>query len=390
MLGRGTAAIFGAGVASRFGRKLGQTDGVTRVGAERSDARLVWPSRLIPAACRLVYLDLNQWIALAKANTGHRDGVRWRSALEVMRERLEGWTYVISLPLIMEITGNLRRSQREDLADVIEELTDYACVMPLTTIAALEFESSLAALTPITERFAPVPLLGNGIGQAFGVRGGFRVRDRDGNDVTERARMEAPVGPDEFDRRFAEAERQLNRSVIGGPRSDEEEQELRAMGWDPSAAFAGAERRAQQERELAVRLDAEPRWRRGRLRDLIAARYVALEMEEVRKDAVAAHGLRLPAVLGDLERARAFTDSMPAADVWITLRTAKHRNASSVWKPNDIFDIDALSVAAAYCEVVVTERHSAHVLTNTGTDARHRTTVLTDLGLLADHLIQLA
>ena len=361
---------------------------MTRVGAERSDARLVWPSRLIPPAVRLVYLDLNQWIALAKAKTGHRDGVRWRSALEVICDRREPWTYVISLPLLVELTGNLRRSQREDLADVIEELTDHACILPLTTIAALEFESSLAALTGITERFAQVPLLGNGIGHAFGVRGGFRVRDRDGNDVTERARMEAPAGPAEFDRRLAEAERQLNRSVLLGPRSDEEEQELRAMGWDPSAAHAGATRRAEQERELAARLDADQRWRRGRLRDAIAARYVALEIEEIREEALAAHDLRPAAALADVGRARAFTDSMPAADVWITLRTAKHRNANSVWKPNDIFDIDALSVAVAYCDVVVTERHSAHVLASTGTDARHRTTVLTDLGLLAEHLTE--
>jgi len=42
--------------------------------------------RLIPADTRLIYLDLNQWIALAKANSGHPDGSRWRSALEALRE----------------------------------------------------------------------------------------------------------------------------------------------------------------------------------------------------------------------------------------------------------------------------------------------------------------
>jgi hypothetical protein len=124
------------------------------------------------------------------------------------------------------------------------------------------------------------------------------------------------------------------------------------------------------------------------LRDVIAARYLALEIEETRDEALAAHGLRLSAVFKDVEQARAFTDSMPAADVWITLRTAKHRNSSSAWKPNDLFDIDALSVAAAYCDVVVTERHSAHVLKQTRTDARHQTTVLTDVDQLTDFLTQ--
>jgi len=61
---------------------------------------------------------------------------------------------------------------------------------------------------------------------------------------------------------------------------------------------------------------------------------------------------------------------MRAADVWITLMTAKHRNRDSVWRPNDIFDVDALSVAAAYCDVVVTERHAAHVLARAGIPER--------------------
>ncbi len=288
----------------------------------------------------------------------------------------------------MELTGILRRPQRAALAAVIEEFTDFACVMPVTTIAALEFETALAAVAPIQERFGPVSLTGRGVLQACGMRGGLKVRDRDGNDVTARARLEARVGPGEFDRRLAEAERDLDRAVIGGPASKDEERTLRAIGWDPSVARASAAQRAQQERDQAARLAADPRWRRGRLRDLVAARYLALEIEDIRDEALAAHQLRLPAVLSDVERARRFTDSMPSADVWITLRTAKHRSRDSMWEPNDIFDIDALSVAAAYCDVVVTERHSAHVLAQAGVPSRLGSTILTDLDQLATYLTQ--
>lgn len=66
--------------------------------------------------------------------------------------------------------------------------------------------------------------------------------------------------------------------------------------------------------------------------------------------------------------------------------TAKHRSADSQWEPNDIFDVDALSVAAAYCDVVVTERHAAHVLTQAGVTGTLGTTILTDLDQLAAHL----
>jgi hypothetical protein len=151
-------------------------------------------------------------------------------------------------------------------------------------------------------------------------------------------------------------------------------------------AHAVAEARAQQERDQAARLAAEPRWRRGGLRDVIAARYLALEIEEIREDALAAHGLRLTNVVTEIALGRRFTDSMRSADVWITLRTAKHRNPDSVWKSNDIFDIDALSVAAAYCDVVVTERHSAHVLTQAGVPKRIGNRILTSVDQLAGHL----
>jgi hypothetical protein len=333
----------------------------------------------------LIYLDLNHWIGLAKANTGHPDGERWQPALVALRRRDDEWEVVIGLPLIMELTGIRRRAQRAHLT-AIEELTGFASVLPLTTVAALEFEASLTAFVPLAPRFAPVALLGEGVAHAYGVRGGFRVRDRDGNDVTAWARAESRLGADEFDRRLLEAERQLNRSVIGGPANDAEEREITLRGWNPTAVRAEAEKRAQQERDQAAALAGDPRSRRGRLRDQIAVQYLALEIEEIREASLAAHGIRLAEVLTSVEHARAFTDSMPAGDVWISLRTAKHRNADSVWKANDIFDIDALSVAAAYCDVVVTERHSAHVLAEAGVPERDGTAVLTSLDRLAERV----
>jgi hypothetical protein len=42
---------------------------------------------VLPAPeARLVYLDLNHWIGLAKANTGHPDGARHRDALAALRQ----------------------------------------------------------------------------------------------------------------------------------------------------------------------------------------------------------------------------------------------------------------------------------------------------------------
>lgn len=115
-----------------------------RPGAERTEVEPAWPRRLTRPATPLVYLDLNQWISLAKAASGHADGARFQSALDVLRARRAGWTYVIGMPLIIELTGNLRRAQRANLGRVIEEFTHFASLLPLTAIAALEFDAALA------------------------------------------------------------------------------------------------------------------------------------------------------------------------------------------------------------------------------------------------------
>jgi hypothetical protein len=67
---------------------------------------------------------------------------------------------------------------------------------------------------------------------------------------------------------------------------------------------------------------------------------------------------------------------MPSADAWITLHTAAHRNATTRWTANDIFDIDALSFAVPYCTIVLTERHATHVLHTANLPARTGTTVV--------------
>ncbi|MGH2716424.1 MAG: hypothetical protein ACRDM7_21570 [Thermoleophilaceae bacterium] len=43
----------------------------------RTEVDYAWPAILRPAyEVKLVYLDLNQWIGLAKAASAHKDGAR--------------------------------------------------------------------------------------------------------------------------------------------------------------------------------------------------------------------------------------------------------------------------------------------------------------------------
>jgi hypothetical protein len=98
-------------------------------GVHRSDVPYIWPPRLYRPSYdhKLVYLDLNHWIYLAKAATGHSDGPKHEPALAALREaKASGkFLFVLSGTHYMEMEGIKSPRQRRDITDVIEELTGF-------------------------------------------------------------------------------------------------------------------------------------------------------------------------------------------------------------------------------------------------------------------------
>jgi hypothetical protein len=184
---------------------------------------------------------------------------------------------------------------------------------------------------------------------------------------------------------MADAELMLERSVLAGPTDDEVEQP-RAYGWNPEVVRQVAENRAAEERAQVARLNADPKWRRGRLRDVVMGREVIIELFEAINEALEARGRDLSAVWTDRDAARGIVNAMPSTDVAVTLKTAAHRNPQKGWLRNDIYDIDALSVAVPYCDVVVTEKHAHHVLQTERVPSRMDTVLLCRLGDLPRQL----
>src|SRR6202521_6275176 len=100
----------------------------------------VWPQtlRLPPHPLKLVYLDLNHWIALAKAMAGHRDG---EASVEVLTgclkasERGEA-VFPISDSIYFEISKIGPHRQRRDLLDVIEAMSRFLVVTSRSVVWA--------------------------------------------------------------------------------------------------------------------------------------------------------------------------------------------------------------------------------------------------------------
>jgi len=347
---------------------------------------LVWPPllELPPDAVRLVYLDLNHWISFAQASTGHPNGIPFVETLKACKAaKLAGSAvFVLSGFHYMEMQKIKDPGQRRAVAHVMEELTGFASLMDRVVVMKLELDAMLDPLARQPSPWPRTPLLGKGVRHSFGQPSGVRIMGPNG-DATEEVR--ARVGAEKFDEIVAQAELELDRAVLRGP-ADDEVENLRAIGWKPESAIQVAERRAAQERGLTPILDAETRWRRGRLRDVVAARELCTEFQDMLRRALAGRQLSLTKVISDQESARKLARSMPSTEVSIELKTAWHRNRDKNWTANDIYDIDAMALAVPYCDIVVTEKACHHALTTARLDKRMHTALLRDLNELPNTL----
>lgn len=344
-----------------------------------------WPPTLVISERppKLVYLDLNHWVALAKALSGHRDGAPFREALAACVDAVDRRAAVFPLAdaIYYEVSRIASLRQRRDLAEAMRRVSGYAVVTSRSVIADHEVEALLDRVVgPRPEPVVPVAYLDWGVARAFGKVGGFRIVDEEtGQDMTERVRSIHPLGPEGFDAVLADAELQLNRQVIEGPTTPEDEADLRRRGYNPYAAHEVALRRLRQELDQVARLDAEPEWRRGRTRDLIAAREVIIQLQAKIERALIARGTDGRMLFLAYEAARAAFDAMPSYDVAVTMKVEYHRDPSHVWRVNDIHDIDALGSTLPYCDIVVTDKAAASHARRTGLADRLGTTVLSRL-----------
>jgi hypothetical protein len=114
---------------------------------------------------RLVYLDQNHWINLAKAAVGRPAGHPYRDALEVLREARRTGRAVIPLSLthVME-TSTIPRPQRGDVATVMEDLSGFTALISRAVLMRLELESTLDAMTESGPRkYNNMPIVAHGM-----------------------------------------------------------------------------------------------------------------------------------------------------------------------------------------------------------------------------------
>ena len=340
----------------------------------------IWPSLLkLPSAnVSIVYFDLNHWISLAKASVGHPEGTSFVETLDACRvARSAGAAlFVLSSTHYVEMLKIKNPEQRREVADVMEELTDFSTLVSRAVVMELELAAMLDRFALENSPLPMTPLIGRGVRHSFGLQSGLKFVGPSG-DETDRVREH--MGAEDFSSFVEKINVDLERSILRGPADHNETEGLLALGWNPRRVIEGAEKRATEERKQTLRLDIENRWRRGRLRDVISAREFVIEFLDILPRALAERGVELADAIQDQQSARAFARAMPSTEVSIELKTAWHRNSQKQWNANDIYDIDAMSLAVPYCDIVVTEKACHHILNAARLGERMHTAILRDI-----------
>jgi hypothetical protein len=84
-----------------------------------------------------------------------------------------------------------------------------------------------------------------------------------------------------------------------------------------------------------------------------------------------------------------FRDSIPLVYVAGELYKGRDQAVSKPWEPNDLHDLDALTVALVYCDVVVTEGLWVNVVSRTDVESRYSTVVISNLQNLLEHIVSI-
>lgn len=293
------------------------------------------------------YLDLKDWIGLAKARLG-RDAGGYSELYPLLLEATQARNVrvVLSMPLWHEISRVKDPRQREDLAQVVGEITAFEYLAGAVEVTRLELEESLnVTFGDRVERWGSLPLIGGSLLHAFGRRGGLRISGPDGIDLTPQVRRERGEW-------LADLERIAEHELLRGP-VDASISQLRASGYRPEIAHQRLADNLEFEVDLAAKLIKYPKMK-SRIRDVVTARHMSWEISEMLTEELGLRHRELSA-LGDQEEVRAFMLRMPSARVTIDLKASYHRDAQRRWSVNDLHDIAAMSVAVPYCDVVMAD-----------------------------------
>jgi hypothetical protein len=323
-----------------------------------------------------IYLDQNKWIDLAKAKKCLEDGKPLQDALLVAEEGVQRGlaSFPLSSAHYIETSHIPNYARRSELADIMFHLSRHHTIAPQELIVPSEIDAALRRFFGRPQHVRTSRVFGVGVCHAFG------------QPLTE---FKLPDGAplDEETRSFVEnlaKESMEDVSLRGFPEGESKELENN----DPNAhrTISCNYARLQERRRQQLR---DSGWNRGERSKRVATARALDNYFVPIDDALLRAGLTWDSLFS---RGRSFlsqfVEAIPLAYAEAQLERERHAAVNKPWEPNDLIDLDSLSKAIVYCDVVVTERQWVSLATKAGLDKRFNTIMLSSVSELSQHLVR--
>ena len=313
---------------------------------------------------KIIYLDQNKWIDLARAFYGKPEGDKYNTVLNLLQEKVSSGEIILPISTIhiIETSRKADIESRKRLSEFIAPMTKSYGILPNFMIRDQEIENAIMQkigkdkINKISES-----VIKKGIYQMLGLEfeddsiieifNQFSLN----NEISDK--VIAKIMIDLIDRELLDAIR--------------EEDEKAAKEYE----ITTKKNQASLSKEMRLRLA---------ISEMMNTTFLHKIIEQLNK-----HGIEVKQfsnLLLNIDDWKNFIFSMPSIDLWINLHVLRDSNKDKVVHRNDSSDIAFLSVAIPYCDVVVTEKFWTHLLVSNRFDKKYNTTVLSDVNELIHHI----
>lgn len=316
---------------------------------------------------KCLYLDQNKWIDLARAHNGKPDGTKFRQCLNVVRTAVSSGKLIVPYSLENAVEAMVSRDvgRRTRLAEFMVGLSENKTLLSEQFVVPLEIVNATRWLFNLPAIESPRKSIVNfGFAHAIGIDGFLET-----------------VFPAQFGPKLAAdlntADSTVSYLVQCGNKRD---------------CVQGARDGEANARQLFQldRLKTEDMNRNDRLkfelRNLIRKNRRYQIAVKATLTAIGRTANEFEAAMKLDGNVAKFINAAPSLDVYIGLRILRDRDKDREVEHNDIRDLDWMSVAAPYCNFVVSEKYWGKKLSIHGFDSKYGTVLLTDLQKLPDQL----
>ncbi len=309
----------------------------------------------------VIYLDLNKWIELANAFYKEKAEL-FELAVECFDEQ-KNLIFPLSSSHVIEIRKRKNLKSRERLADFMVGLSLATFLASNVTIRPYELEMATCKLFGLELETNMPKTLGKGIYFSFGVDSKHNIKVDEKFSHHEMSYMQSPPviatllkGNDEFEDLNLKG---IEKYKIALQRMADNEENIRAEMVD----FSRAIRRRFKAAEFLMRYQKE--FNRVLEKYDLTIDDIDRKQREMREN---------------------FFQSAPTFNVELELTTQRNNHHDRTVDPNDMIDVDFLSRAIPYCDVVITEKFWVSLAKRKKLDIKYKTHITSDLNDLGKYI----